>query len=304
MRNISNNMEASMLQNINLRKILIFLGLTFLVCWLILPIYFVLGGKWNGSYTLIALVVYMFVPMTMAIIVQKFIYHEPLREPLGIWFKPNRWFLYAWLLPPLLGIATLGVSLLLPGIRYTPGMDGMFERYGSLLTPEQLRLMRDQIAAAPIHPFWMVLLSGLIAGITINAVAGFGEELGWRGLLQRELAPLGFWKSSLLIGVIWGIWHAPIILQGYNYPQHPLLGVLMMTIFTTLFAPLISFARVKSKSVIAAAIMHGTLNGTVGIAILLIAGGDDLTTGLLALPGFIVLAIANVILFFYMRRGL
>lgn len=291
-----------MFQNINQRKISIFLGLTFLVCWLILPIYFALGGKFNSPYTVIVLLLYMFVPMTMAIVVQKIIYHAPLREPFGIWFKPNRWFLYAWLVPPLLGIATLGMSLLVPGIRFTPGMDGMFERYASQLSPEQLQAMRDSMASLPLHPFWLSVIQGLIAGITINAVAGFGEELGWRGLLQKELEPLGFWKSSLLIGVIWGIWHAPIILQGYNYPQHPVLGVLMMTIFTTLFAPLISFARVKSKSVIAAAIMHGTLNGTAGLAIILIAGGDDLTTGLLGLPGFTVMAMANVILFFYMRR--
>lgn len=292
-----------MLQNIDQRKISMFLGLTFLVCWLILPIYFAFGGTWSGPYTIVALLVYMFVPMTMAIVVQRFVYHQPLREPFGIWFKPNRWFLYAWLMPPLLGIATFGVSLLLPGIRYTPGMDGMYERFASQFTPAQMQAMRDSAAALPVHPFWLTLIQGMIAGITINAVAGFGEELGWRGLMQKELEPLGFWKSSLLIGVIWGIWHAPIILQGYNYPQHPMVGVLMMTIFTTLFAPLISFARVKSKSVIAAAIMHGTLNGTAGIAILLIAGGDDLTTGLLALPGFIVMAIANVILYFYTRRA-
>ncbi len=291
-----------MTQNINLRKIVIFLGLTFLFCWLILPIYFALGGKWNGPFTLAALLVYMFVPMTMAILVQKFVYHEPLREPLGIWFKPNRWFLYAWFVPPLLGIATMGVSLLLPGIRYSPGMEGMFERYGSQFTPEQLQLMRDQAAAMPVHPFWLALVSGLIAGVSINAVAAFGEELGWRGLLQRELEPLGFWKSALLIGVIWGIWHAPIILQGYNYPQHPQIGVLMMTIFTTLFAPLVSYARLKSRSVIAAAIMHGTLNGTAGLAIMLIAGGDDLTIGLLGVSGFILLAMANLIVFTFDRR--
>jgi membrane protease YdiL (CAAX protease family) len=279
------------------KKAWIFLALTFLFSWIILPIYFALGGKFNSPFTLVVLLLYMFVPMTMAIVVQKFIYREPLREPLGIWFKPNRWFLYAWFLPPLLAIATLGVSLLLPGIRFSPEMEGMYQRFGSSLTPEQLRQMRDQAAALPIHPFWIGLFSGLIAGVTINAVAAFGEELGWRGLLQKELEPLGFWKSSLLIGVIWGIWHAPIIWQGYNYPEHPQIGVVMMTIFTTLFAPLISYARLKSKSVIAAAIMHGTLNGTAGIALLVVAGGNDLTIGITGLAGLIALALASLILF-------
>ena len=83
------------------------------------------------------------------------------------------------------------------------------------------------------------------------------EEIGWRGLLQRELGFMEFWKSSLTIGVIWGIWHAPIILQGHNYPEHPVIGVFMMTIWCILLAPIFSYIRLKSKSVIAAAIMHG-----------------------------------------------
>lgn len=283
------------------RKAWLFVALTFLVSWSILPIYFALGYKFNAPFTLFVLLIYMFVPMTMALVVQKFVYREPVRGPLGIRFRPNRWFLFAWLVPPLLAIAAMGVSILLPGIDYTPGMEGMFERLASQYTPGQIQAMRDSTATLPIHPFWLGIIQGLIAGVTVNAVAGFGEELGWRGLLQNELGTLGFWKSSLLIGVIWGIWHAPIILEGYNYPQHPELGVLMMIVFTTLFAPLISYARVKSSSVIAAAIMHGTLNGTAGLATLLIAGGDDLTTGLLGIPGFLVMASANVILFFYMR---
>lgn len=284
------------------RKALLFLALTFFFCWIILPIYFALGGKFNSQYTLAVLLLYMFVPMTMAIIVQKFVYHEPLRVPLGISFKWNRWFFFAWLLPPLIAIASMGANLLIPGITFSPGMEGMFQRFGSSLTPEQMQAMRDSAAALPIHPFWLGLMQGLIAGVTVNALAGFGEELGWRGLLQKELSHLGFWKSSALVGIIWGIWHAPIILQGYNYPDHPQLGVLMMTVFTTLFAPLICYARIKSKSVIAAAIMHGSLNGTAGLAVILIVGGDDLTNGVLGIAGFIVLALANLALFLWIRQ--
>ena len=70
-----------------------------------------------------------------------------------------------------------------------------------MLPPEQFERMQRQTAALPVHPFWIALALGLIAGITINAVAGFGEELGWRGFLQKEFGFMGFWKSSLLIGV-------------------------------------------------------------------------------------------------------
>lgn len=245
------------------------------------------------------LVAYMFVPMTMAIIVQKLVYKERVKEPLGISWKLNRWFLVAWLLPAGVAFATLGVSLLFQGVEYSPEMAGLFERFESVLTPEQIEQLKRQLAASPIHPVWIALLQGLVAGITINAVAGFGEELGWRGLLQKELYYLGFWRSSAIIGIIWGVWHAPIILQGYNYPQHPIAGVFMMTFFTLLLSPIFSYVRLKSKSVIAAAVIHGSLNATAGLAIMVIKGGNDLTVGITGLAGFIVLAIVNIILFIY-----
>jgi membrane protease YdiL (CAAX protease family) len=285
--------------NGNIKKAVLFIALTFLFSWLLAAVFYAFQGRLGTPVALVVLTVYMFIPMTMAIVVQKVIYKEPLREPLGISFRPNRWFLVAWLLPPLMAFAALGVSLLLPGVEYSPEMERMFEMFESSLTPEQMELMRSQMAAFPIHPIWLSLVQGLIAGVTINAVAGFGEELGWRGLLQREFGFLGFWRSSALIGLIWGIWHAPIIIQGHNYPEHPQAGVLMMTVFALLLSPIFSYVRLRAKSVIAAAIIHGSLNGTVGLAIMVIKGGNDLTVGVTGVAGFIVLAVVNVGIFIY-----
>jgi membrane protease YdiL (CAAX protease family) len=286
------------------RKALVFVILTYASTWFILGAYYALGGRLDQPVSTLVLLVSMFMPMTMALVVQKVIYKEPLREPLGISFRPNRWFLVAWLLPAIWALATVGVSVLLPGVEYSPDLAGFLERYSASLTPEQMEAMRQQLAALPIHPAWLGLVQGLIAGITINAVAGFGEELGWRGLLQRELAHLGFWRSSALIGIIWGIWHAPVIIQGYNYPQHPVAGVAMMTIFTLLLSPIFGYVTLKARSVIAAAIAHGTLNGTAGIPLLVIAGGNDLTVGVTGLAGFVVLALVNLAIFAYERiRG-
>ncbi len=244
---------------------------------------------------------YMFIPAVVAVVVQKLIYKEPVIKPLGISFKLNRWFLAAWLLPPVMAFATTGVSLLFPGVEYSPEMAGMFERLRSVMTPEQINQMKNQAAALPVHPIWIGLLQGLIAGITVNAVAAFGEELGWRGFLLKELGHLGFWKSSALIGLIWGVWHAPLILQGHNYPQHPGAGVFMMTIFTLLLAPIFSYVSLQAGSVIAAAIIHGSLNGTMGLSLMVVKGGSDLTVGGTGLAGFIVLAFVNIGLLIYDR---
>lgn len=110
---------------------------------------------------------------------------------------------------------------------------------------------------------------------------------------------MNFFKATIIIGFIWGIWHAPLILMGHNYPQHPQIGVFMMIVLCIFLSALFIYITIKSKSVIAAAIIHGTLNATAGISIMLIDGGNDLTVGMPGLAGFITLTIFLIGLFIY-----
>ncbi len=281
------------------KKILIFIALTFLLDWSMVYIYLALGGSADGI--MILGMAYMFVPMIVAIIVQKAIFKEQLRKPLGISFRMNPWFFVAWFLPVIIAFAVMGVSLLFPGISFTPDMAGFFDSLKGALTPEQIDQARQQLAAMPAHPIWLGVIASLIAGTTINAVLGFGEELGWRGFLLKELSFMGFWKSSALIGLIWGIWHAPLVLQGLNYPQHPQLGVLIMVAWVIVVAPLFSYIRIKAHSVIAVSIFHGTINAVPALSVILTSGGDDLTMGITGLAGFIVFAIIDILIFIYER---
>ncbi len=279
----------------NTKKVTYFLGLTFFINWTAAAVFYLMGGEWDQPYAMVFAIGYMFVPMVCAIIVQKSIYKEALRVPLGISWKLNPWWLVAWFLPVVFAIATFGVSLLFPGVSYSPEMAGIMEMLAEFLSPEQLEEMQAQFT---YHPFWIALVQSLIAGATINAIPAFGEELGWRGFLLKELAPLGFWKSSLVIGTIWGIWHAPIILMGHNYPGYPVIGVIMMVVWCILLSPMFSYVTIKSRSVIPAATMHGTLNASYGLSIMLIEGGGVLTVGITGLAGFIALLIINFFIYF------
>lgn len=284
------------------RRVLAFIGLVYGLSLGAFGAYFALGGRWEAPGSVVFTIGYMFIPMVAALLVQKVIHGEPVREPMRVSFRFNRWFVFAWLTPPVLAFATLGVGLLLPGVEYSPDLSGLFARFESVLEPEQIARMQADIEAMAIHPIWLGLGQGLLAGITVNAVAAFGEELGWRGFLLRELEPLGFWRISFVIGVVWGFWHAPIILQGHNYPEHPVTGVFMMTAFTILISPLFTLVTLKAGSVIAASILHGTVNATGGLAILVARGGTDLSVGLTGAAGLIVLAATNLAILAYMRR--
>jgi len=94
----------------------------------------------------------------------------------------------------------------------------------------------------------------------------FGEEYGWRIFLQDRLAQqYGRIKGVLLVGVVWGLWHAPLIAGGLNYPGYPVLGILLFTIFAIEISIPLGLAVFKSKSVWLAAYLHGIINYSASI---------------------------------------
>jgi membrane protease YdiL (CAAX protease family) len=274
---------------VNVKKVALFLGLTYALTYLLAISYFLAGGSVRSGILIFG-ITYMFVPTLCAVVVQKIIYGAPLKKPLRINCRPNRWFLVAWFLPLLIAFAPFGVALLFPGVTFSPDKQDNFRHL--LLKPEQvgIEIETNRFAWA----VFLVLLQGLLTGITVHALAGFGEELGWRGFLLRELGGLGFWKASAIIGVVWGFWHAPLIVQGFNYPEHPWTGVFLMTVETLLLAPLFGYVCLKADSVVAAAIFHGSYNAMSGLATMGLAGGNDLLVGLTGLAGFLVLLVANL----------
>ncbi len=100
-------------------------------------------------------------------------------------------------------------------------------------------------------------LIGLIAFTFIYTFfygAGTNEEPGWRGFalskLQLKFSPL---VASLILGLIWGLWHLPIYLPSYENPIQFLffiLNILKITIILTWL-----YNRTKG-SVLATALLH------------------------------------------------
>ncbi|WP_174613192.1 CPBP family intramembrane glutamic endopeptidase [Virgibacillus ihumii] len=262
---------------------------------------FFLSGLGNNVILLsIFMTGYMFFPLIAVFIVQKLIYKETIARPLLLTGRPSWWWVVAAVFPLLLVGLTALVAVLFPGTTLDLGM----ETYISMLDPTAATAMTDLFEMLPFHPLWLLVGQAFIGGITINAIFAFGEEIGWRGFLLRELRSLGFWKASLLIGLMWGPWHAPLTLfAGHNYPSTPVLGVLMMTVFCMLLSPILSFVTIKSRSIFSAAFFHGVINGSASLGIMIIAGGNpELLNGLTGLAGFIVLSAVNMIIFVCTRR--
>ena len=231
----------------------------------------------------------MLIPL-LAVVFTQLIFREPMFRNLGILFKINRWWFVGWLLMPVVALAVLGVTLLMPGARWSPDGEAMQAALSAF--PESFGVW-GVIA--------VTLLSGMLAGLTLNALVAFGEEVAWRGFLMKEFRGKKFLVAALCIGIVWGLWHAPLILNGHNYPQHPVAGVFMMVVFCLLLTPMLMYFRQKSGSVFVAAVMHGTLNGVVGLSALVVAPENDLLYGASGLAGFIVLLAVDVCLFLFDR---
>ena len=276
------------------KKILIFLAFCFGISYLAAGIFHWCGGDYKSVWGFLLSTVYMFFPL-ISVLLTQLVTGERLFSDIGISFKLNRWWWLGWLLIiPLPILLSLPVSALFPGVSMSTE--------GELLQQTMDSMKAQGLPLGPGGVFVFTLLSGLVAGLTVNAIFAFGEESAWRGFLHRCLKGMGFWKKSLVIGVIWGVWHAPLILMGHNYPSHPVAGVFMMVAFCVLITPLMILIREKSESVIMAAVAHGTVNALAGISILYLLGYNELLSGFPGLAGFIVLAVCDLIVFLYGRN--
>jgi membrane protease YdiL (CAAX protease family) len=142
----------------------------------------------------------------------------------------------------------------------------------------------------------LIFLSSLLVAPFINSIFGLGEELGWRGYLLPRLMPLGKAKAYLLLGIIWGLWHAPLILVGFNYPGYPVLGILMMILMTTAIGFTINELTLHYQSAVLAGWVHGVFNSQAyGIwRALLFANTNPVLGGISGLVGIVVLTIMGL----------
>ncbi|MDR0734037.1 MAG: CPBP family intramembrane metalloprotease [Dysgonamonadaceae bacterium] len=240
---------------------------------------------------------YMLLPAIFAMILQM-INREPVFRNLSVSFKLNWWFLVALLTPLAIAFATLGVSLLLPNVSFS----GIYEGFLSKLPPEMATIAKQSLSLFP--PAILLIfqvVQAIVAGCTVNAFFALGEELGWRGYLLKALHGKKFLPAVAFIGTVWGLWHFPLILMGHNYPEHPVAGVGMMVVFCILLSPMMTYIVLKSRSVITAAIFHGTFNAIAGVGSLYVVGGNDLTCGVAGASGLFILLIFNVFFYIYDR---
>jgi membrane protease YdiL (CAAX protease family) len=291
-------MESKMSKR--LIRIGLYIVFAFVPVWILAWIPTWVGGQHTPLIAQVAWAGCMLFPAVAAFIVPAILkrkdasYKETILS-YGLSFKRWWFIILGWLLPVAIGFVSMGVSLALGWGKFDPTASAFLEQYRSMMSPEQYTQMAEQAQG----PFFIVLMfiQALTFGALFNSIFTFGEEFGWRGFLQTELGGrgglggLGYYGSSLLVGVIWGIWHIPFILQGHNYPGQPLWGSFIMIAWCVLLSLVMGYLRLRSGSVFPAVIFHAVLNPMTGIFSILLGNPDPFLGGMLGVAGFAALII-------------
>lgn len=280
-----------------------YIVVAFGLAWLAaLPLW--LDGGLRNPFAPLVLIAMMFTPTIGALVAVFFVQRPRPRsvpEYLGMWPLRPAWRLIGLTLAGIFGSIAISVAaVFLAAAVGAVQLDlTTFSGFAALL--------HDQLAAAggptelpiPVGLLVALQLAIIPLGAVFNGFATVGEELGWRGWLLPSLRPLGTWPALLISGVLWGLWHSPIILLGYNFGEPNLFGVLLMTLGCTAYGVLIGWLRLRSGSVWPAVFAHGAFNASAGVGALLLAAGSP-ASPIALLPlgwtGWIVCTVIAVVL--------
>jgi len=299
---------------LNTKRILIFLAFAFGIPWAAaLVLYLTVGTDDLIKALTLANLIFVTTP-ALANVATRLVTREGWRR-LWLWPKFRRgwpFYLAAILLPFLAAIVGGAIFyLIFPG-SFDPNLGGVRKLYA------------PYSVADSTNP-WLALLlitlqAALLRWLLQNGLLSMGEEFGWRAYLlpklmggftggeptpSSSLYAAGARKAALLIGLIWGVWHWPLIIMGMSIdptttliPALATLGLYVVSVCA--LSVLLCWVTLRSGSVWPASIGHGFVNGTSGLPGLLLKGPANMLLGP-GLPGLVgmlgYLALALVLLF-------
>lgn len=288
-------------KKLNLRQIVIYLALTFLLTYSteifgIMP----MVGSADPEQALAAqqmISSVMFIPAIGALLTRLLTKERLTAKSLMLTVelkKDLKYYGIAWfgfVLLTLFGAALY--FLIFPG-QFDPELGYM----KAISQAQGLETTKTQLQQAVV----MQLVMGVILAPFVNLINCFGEEWGWRGfLLPRMLKQFKVVPALLLSGLIWGLWHAPLTVMGHNYgvgyPGYPFMGIFAMCLFCIAMGIILSYVTIKTKSCIPAIMGHGTLNGFASAGLMFTSLDHPYNvflgpapTGLIGGAGFIIVA--------------
>ena len=233
-------MNIDRIQRVSVKPILWFIILTFGITFAVQFTQIANGVRFDGEnsqYTpTFWLLAIMWIPGLAGLFVTKFIEGKSIRElipALSLRLGAIGPYFLTFLIAPLAICAMYLLTWRLGLSCFDPTMKGLAELSGEVIS-------QDTIIQT------LLPLSSFL-GPLVFFVFSLGEEIGWRGFLLPRLMPLGKVKAYIILGIIWGLWHGPIIYAGFNYPGYPIGGIAMMCALTIAFGLFLKIGRASCR---------------------------------------------------------
>lgn len=289
-------------KKIDLKRILIFIVLTFAITYFveIVMIAPMIGSPdVNEAMTAQSLITWvMFVPALSAIVTSLLTKEGLLGGAMYFSLKLKEHLKYYGLVWFGFGVLTVAGAVLY-FIIFPRQYDGNLGYAAAVLRAQ----MGEDIGTGQVRQIMGIqALTGFLLSPFMNIIYCFGEEWGWRGyLLPRLLRCFKVVPAVLLNGVIWGLWHIPLIVMGHNYGVgyrgFPYAGIIAMCLFCVVIGIILCYITIKTHSCVPAILGHGMINGfsTIGIYFSSLENPYNVflgpaPTGLIGGAGFIILA--------------
>jgi len=166
------------------------------------------------------------------------------------WKWPTNYALESWYIP-LLYAAVAYIAVWATGLGAFPNREFM----ASLVT-------RMGLHVSPAVATLLYVLVGGSFGLARGLSSALGEEIGWRGFLVPHLyRKIGFTGTALITGVIWSVWHYPLLIWGdYNNGTPAWYGLLCFTAMVISISFVVAWLRLKSGSLWTGALLHASHN--------------------------------------------
>lgn len=269
-----------------MRHALWYVGSLFLLTYALDVVVYWQGGLKNPQVFMTLVGLQMLLPAAVAIVFRKWISKEGFRAS-GLGLGRKRYYLIGGALV----LGWLAASYLLSAATPWLQVDTQLAKAQAMIATivEQTGKPFPMETSAFVGAmFFQTAILGAILGLP----AYFGEEYGWRGYLLPKLMELGKTKAILMHGVVWGLWHAPVIAMGHNYPGYPVAGILWMTVFCVLMGTVLAWLFYASGSVWVVSVAHGLINqGNSYVSGFLVSSMNPLLAGAAGLVGLAVLAV-------------
>lgn len=214
------------------------------------------GGDLESDIATPWLIATMFTPMLATVVF--LIFHRPARR--GLLWKPT------WRMLPLLVAGLVIPTLVAFAVLAVVTGAGWGESGWFRFSSQGVTIAGGPWLLGKGTQAWSLFLANVaVTGAVfagLSGVAALGEEFGWRAFLQGHLIDrLGVSRGVILLGLIWAFWHLPGLVAGYNYPQTPLLGALVIfPIELVAMSLFMAWLTLSARSFWPAVIAHGAGN--------------------------------------------